>query len=60
MMNVHARGEAEMQMTRRRFWIFLLLFLFNLIAYVDRVNMSASWRSLEPRSAMRGQRPSGS
>ena len=31
-----------MKMTRRRYWVFFLLFLFNLIAYVDRVNMSVA------------------
>jgi MFS family permease len=33
-------------MTRRRFWVFFLLFLFNLIAYVDRVNMSVAGKSI--------------
>jgi MFS family permease len=32
--------------TRRRFWIFFLLFLFNLIAYVDRVNMSVAGKPI--------------
>src|SRR6201996_2182090 len=31
-----------MKTTRRRYWVFFLLFLFNLIAYVDRVNMSVA------------------
>jgi MFS family permease len=29
-------------MTRRRFWIYFLLFLFNVIAYTDRVNISVA------------------
>jgi MFS family permease len=32
--------------TRRRFWIFFLLFLFNVIAYVDRVNMSVAGKPI--------------
>ena len=35
-----------MKTTRRRFWIFFLLFLFNLIAYVDRVNMSVAGKPI--------------
>ena len=31
-----------MKTSRRRYWIFFLLFLFNAIAYVDRVNMSVA------------------
>ena len=31
-----------MKTTRRRYWVFFLLFLFNVIAYVDRVNMSVA------------------
>ncbi|MGH7030103.1 MAG: MFS transporter, partial [Stellaceae bacterium] len=31
-----------MKPTRRRYWVFFLLFLFNVIAYVDRVNMSVA------------------
>ena len=35
-----------MKMTRRRYWVFLLLFLFNAIAYVDRVNMSVAGKPI--------------
>src|ERR1700761_6402948 len=31
-----------MKTTRRRFWIYLLLFVFSAIAYIDRVNMSVA------------------
>jgi sugar phosphate permease len=37
------RGAGETRsMTRRRFWIYFLLFLFNVIAYTDRVNISVA------------------
>ena len=35
-----------MKTTRRRFWIFFLLFLFNVIAYVDLVNMSVAGKPI--------------
>ena len=35
-----------MRTTRRRYWVFFLLFLFNLIAYVDRVNMSVAGKPI--------------
>jgi MFS family permease len=35
-----------MNTTRRRYWVFLLLFLFNAIAYVDRVNMSVAGKPI--------------
>src|SRR5882757_1611799 len=35
-----------MKKTRRRYWVFFLLFLFNLIAYVDRVNMSVAGKPI--------------
>jgi MFS family permease len=35
-----------MTMTRRRYWVFFLLFLFNVIAYVDRVNMSVAGKPI--------------
>ena len=35
-----------MKTTRRRYWVFFLLFLFNLIAYVDRVNMSVAGKPI--------------
>jgi MFS family permease len=31
-----------MKTTRRRYWVYLLLFLFNMIAYTDRVNVSVA------------------
>src|SRR4030088_329864 len=34
--------SVSMKTTRRRYWVFFLLFFFNLIAYVDRVNMSVA------------------
>ena len=33
-------------MTRRRFWVYFLLFLFNAIAYVDRVNISVAGKPI--------------
>jgi MFS family permease len=33
-------------MTRRRFWVYILLFLFNMIAYVDRVNISVAGKPI--------------
>jgi sugar phosphate permease len=33
---------ASMKISHRRYWVFFLLFLFNAIAYVDRVNMSVA------------------
>src|SRR4029077_16832451 len=38
--------NATMKTTRRRYWVFFLLFLFNLIAYVDRVNMSVAGKTI--------------
>jgi MFS family permease len=35
-----------MKTTRRRYWVFFLLFVFNLIAYVDRVNMSVAGKPI--------------
>jgi MFS family permease len=35
-----------MKTSRRRYWVFFLLFLFNAIAYVDRVNMSVAGRPI--------------
>jgi MFS family permease len=35
-----------MKATRRRYWVFFLLFFFNLIAYVDRVNMSVAGKPI--------------
>ncbi len=35
-----------MKTTRRRYWVFFLLFLFNVIAYVDRVNMSVAGKPI--------------
>jgi MFS family permease len=33
-------------MTHRRFWIYFLLFFFNVICYLDRINMSVAGRSI--------------
>jgi ACS family glucarate transporter-like MFS transporter len=33
-------------MTRKRYWIYFLLFLFNVICYLDRINMSVAGRSV--------------
>jgi ACS family glucarate transporter-like MFS transporter len=33
-------------MTRRRYWVYFLLFLFNSICYLDRINMSVAGRSV--------------
>jgi hypothetical protein len=33
-------------MTKRRFWIYFLLFLFNMIAYTDRVNISVAGKPI--------------
>ncbi len=35
-----------MKTTHRRYWVFFLLFLFNAIAYVDRVNMSVAGKPI--------------
>ncbi|MGC2521017.1 MAG: MFS transporter [Stellaceae bacterium] len=35
-----------MKTTHRRYWVFLLLFMFNAIAYVDRVNMSVAGKPI--------------
>src|SRR6185437_8005578 len=33
-------------MTRRRYWVYLLLFVFNVICYLDRINMSVAGKSI--------------
>jgi MFS family permease len=33
-------------MTHRRYWVFFLLFLFNVICYLDRINMSVAGRTI--------------
>lgn len=33
-------------MTHKRYWIYFLLFLFNVICYLDRINMSVAGRSV--------------
>jgi MFS family permease len=33
-------------MTHRRYWVYFLLFLFNVICYLDRINMSVAGRSI--------------
>ena len=35
-----------MKTSHRRYWVFFLLFLFNAIAYVDRVNMSVAGKPI--------------
>ncbi len=35
-----------MKTSHRRYWVFFLLFLFNFIAYVDRVNMSVAGKPI--------------
>ena len=35
-----------MKISHRRYWVFFLLFLFNAIAYVDRVNMSVAGKPI--------------
>src|SRR3984957_9963592 len=41
-----ARTEETETMTQRRFWVYFLLFLFNVICYLDRINMSVAGRSV--------------
>src|ERR1700759_3057434 len=38
--------ETTKTMTHRRFWVYFLLFLFNVICYLDRINMSVAGRSV--------------
>jgi MFS family permease len=38
--------SAPMKTSHRRYWVFFLLFLFNAIAYVDRVNMSVAGKPI--------------
>jgi MFS family permease len=40
------QGNATMKLTRRRYWVYLLLFVFSAIAYVDRVNMSVAGKPI--------------
>jgi MFS family permease len=35
-----------MKLTRRRYWVYFLLFVFSAIAYVDRVNMSVAGKPI--------------
>jgi MFS family permease len=39
-------------MTSRRYWIYFLLFLFNVICYLDRINMSVAGRSVAQEFAL--------
>ena len=39
-------------MTRRRYWVYFLLFLFNAICYLDRINMSVAGRSVAQEFAL--------
>src|SRR5580700_9447109 len=46
-------GETERTtMTRRRYWVYFLLFLFNAICYLDRINMSVAGRSVAQEFAL--------
>jgi MFS family permease len=45
--------EAETDtMTHRRYWIYFLLFMFNVICYLDRINMSVAGRSVAQEFAL--------
>src|ERR1700712_328161 len=35
-----------MKITRRRYWVYFLLFIFSAVAYVDRVNMSVAGKPI--------------
>jgi len=39
-------------MTHRRYWVYFLLFLFNIICYLDRINMSVAGRSVAQEFAL--------
>ncbi len=39
-------------MTYRRYWVYFLLFLFNAICYLDRINMSVAGRSVAQEFAL--------
>ena len=39
-------------MTHRRYWIYFLLFLFNVICYLDRINMSVAGHSVAQEFAL--------
>jgi MFS family permease len=39
-------------MTHKRYWIYFLLFLFNVICYLDRINMSVAGRSVAQEFAL--------
>ena len=39
-------------MTHRRYWVYFLLFLFNVICYLDRINMSVAGRSVAQEFAL--------
>jgi MFS family permease len=38
--------------THRRYWVYFLLFLFNVICYLDRINMSVAGRSVAEEFAL--------
>jgi ACS family glucarate transporter-like MFS transporter len=47
------RGKTEARtMTYRRYWIYFLLFLFNVVCYLDRTNMSVAGRSVAQEFAL--------
>ena len=37
-------------MTHRRYWVYFLLFLFNVVCYLDRINMSVAGRPVAQES----------
>ncbi|WP_428492930.1 MFS transporter [Rhodopila sp.] len=39
-------------MTHRRYWVYFLLFVFNVICYLDRINMSVAGRSVAQEFAL--------
>lgn len=39
-------------MTRRRYWVYLLLFLFNFVCYLDRINMSVAGKPVAQEFAL--------
>jgi hypothetical protein len=40
------RRKQEKTMTHRRYWVYFLLFMFNVFCYLDRINMSVAGRSV--------------
>ena len=44
-------------MTRRRYWVYFLLFLFNFICYLDRINMSVAGKPVAQEFGSFASRP---